>query len=174
MAPEPALISAKCSIGMKPEASTHLDWRDIATSSPPQFSGHVLLVEDNEVSALVAKAELRRLGVSVDHAPDGMNALRFFATKRFDLILMDCELPLIDGFETTKLIRQVERSEERHPTPVVAFTAHARNGDHEAFLAKGMDDHLSKPVLQDDLTRILRRFLSTSAPWNAVESSVRS
>jgi len=154
---------------MKPEASTYLDWRDSATSPPPQFSGHVLLVEDNEGSALVAKAELRRLGVSVDHAQDGMNALRFFTTKRFDLVLMDCELPLIDGFETTKLLRQVERSEERHPTPVVAFTAHALNGDREAFVAKGMDDYLSKPILQDALTRILNRFLSASAPWNVVE-----
>jgi CheY-like chemotaxis protein len=147
---------------MKPRASTHLGSRDIAASAPPQFTGHVLLVEDNDVSALIAKAQLRRLGVSVDHAADGLDALRSLSTKTFDLVLMDCQLPLMDGFETTERLRQVERSEQRQRTPVIAFTAQAYDCNPEAFFAKGMDDYLSKPIVQDALARILSKFLPMS------------
>jgi len=149
---------------MKPAAPpTRVDSRETALSVPTQFSGHVLLVEDNAVSALIARAELQKLGVSVSHALDGIHALSIFEAKQFDLVLMDCELPLMDGYEATKGIRQIERSEGRLPTPVVAFTAHALSGDREACLAKGMDDYLSKPIFQDALARMLSKFLPAKA-----------
>lgn len=157
------------SISMKPSVPlARTDSREIARSVPAQFSGHVLLVEDNAVSAMIAKAELQKLGVSVIHALDGIHALSVFETRPFDLVLMDCELPFMDGYEATKGIRQIEQSEGRLRTPVVAFTAHALSGDRETCLAKGMDDYLSKPVVQDALERILEKFLPAKASSKTV------
>ena len=113
----------------------------------------VLLAEDNPVNQLVARGLLTRLGCDVDVAADGQEALRLFAAARYDLVLMDCMMPGLDGYEATAEIRRIEPAGGR--TPVVAMTANAMQGDRERCLAAGMDDYLSKPVDREALARVL-------------------
>ena len=142
-----------------PPAAVFLDLSTDDGVAPTLFDGQVLLVEDNPVNALIAVAELQNLGVQVTHAANGRLALSLFMAKQFDLVLMDCQMPLMDGYEATKRIRRIERVDGRTRTPVVALTAHALIGDREACIQKGMDDYLSKPLFQDALARMLAKFL---------------
>lgn len=125
----------------------------------PRLSGQVLLVEDNPVNAMVAEAALRRLGLEVEVVVDGEAACASTLQRRPDLILMDCQMPGMDGFEATRRIRARERETHQIAVPIVALTANAMEGDRERSLAAGMDDHLSKPFRDEDLLVLLRRFL---------------
>ncbi|PTN38634.1 response regulator [Desulfonatronum sp. SC1] len=121
------------------------------------LAGKVLLVEDNPVNQEVAKGLLREIGASVEVVGNGSEAVAAFRTKRYDLVFMDCQMPVMDGFEATRRIRESESGGWR--TPIVAMTAHAMEKDREKCLAVGMDDYLSKPVKTGDLIRILEKFL---------------
>ncbi|NUZ05523.1 response regulator [Schlegelella sp. ID0723] len=127
-----------------------------------QLSGRVLLVEDNHVNAYIAMAILQNLGLSVTHALDGQRGLDLFRDDRFDLVLMDCEMPILDGYQATLRLRQIEAEQKRPRTPVVALTAHALTGDRDLCLAHGMDDYVSKPVLHDPLAEVLGKYLGTA------------
>ena len=127
---------------------------------PLHADGTVLVVEDNAVNAMVAGAMLERLGLSFEHVDSGEKALRRLNDARYALILMDCQMPGIDGLETTRRWRALEVAEpERGRTPVVAVTANAANNDRERCLAAGMDDYLAKPyelaALRDKLAKQL-------------------
>jgi CheY-like chemotaxis protein len=116
---------------------------------------HVLLAEDNAVNQRVTRAQLRRLGCDVEVATDGREAVAAVARTRFDLVLMDCQMPGTDGFDAA---REIRAREERGPrVPIVALTANALRGDRERCLAAGMDDYLAKPAdleaLRDALDR---------------------
>ena len=131
-----------------------------ATSAAPlQLSGHVLLAEDNAVNALVACAVMERMGLSVEVVVDGELALAAFRRRTPDLVLMDCHMPVMDGFQATRRMRELERIEGRPRTPVIALTANALAGDRERSLECGMDDHLAKPFRDDDLVEMLQRFM---------------
>jgi signal transduction histidine kinase/CheY-like chemotaxis protein len=124
--------------------------------------GHVLLAEDNEVNALIVDAQLRQHGLSVEHVRDGQEALRRLtdtSQPRPDLVLMDCQMPCMDGFEATRRLRAHERQHHIHRLPVVALTASAMAEDNARCLNAGMDAHLSKPFQDDDLTSILSMYL---------------
>ncbi len=121
--------------------------------------GRVLLVEDNPVNALVAEASLRNFGLEVASVADGEQAVSQATAQAFDLILMDCQMPGIDGFEATTRIRRHEQQQHRPRVPIVALTANAMAGDRERSIEAGMDDHLAKPFRDDDLSRVLRRHL---------------
>ena len=124
---------------------------------PPVFPGaRALLVEDNLINQKVGASLLRRLGLKVELASTGEQALRMME-RRYDIILMDCQMPIMDGFEATRRIR-ADHSEAAS-TPVVAMTAHAIEGDRERCLAAGMDDYVSKPVELSELRRVLARWL---------------
>ena len=128
------------------------------TDAPNLLQGRVLLVEDNIVNQTVTKGMLQRLGLSVDTAADGRQALQLHANQAYELILMDCQMPTMDGFETTRRVRQQEQLSGRH-TPVVALTANAMEGDRERCLAAGMDDYLAKPISREALFHCIQRWL---------------
>ena len=118
----------------------------------------ILLVEDNEVNQVVASEMLNQLGCEVRIAASGQAALVEMMAERFDLVLMDCQMPGgMDGFETTAAWRTQERLQGGH-LPIVALTANAILGDRESCLAAGMDDYLSKPVSLDKLRDVIARF----------------
>lgn len=119
----------------------------------------VLLVEDNAVNRKVAARMLARLGCRVDLAVDGLEALECAADKRYDLILMDCQMPNLDGYEATRRLRERElKSGLPVRVPIIALTAQAMHGDRERCLAVGMDDYLSKPFEPAGLARVLERW----------------
>ena len=121
---------------------------DDAAASDPQslFSGTVLLVEDNPVNLGVVKKALSRLGLGCSTAEDGQEALSQFQKQQFHIVFMDCQMPVMDGYEATRRIRQTEAAQGLERTPIVAMTANAMAGDREKCLAAGMDDYLAKPV----------------------------
>jgi CheY-like chemotaxis protein/HPt (histidine-containing phosphotransfer) domain-containing protein len=124
------------------------------------LGGRVLLVEDNPVNREVAMGLLELLGCHVDSAEDGRQALEVSATSAYDLIFMDCQMPIMDGFTATARIRERERQTQAARTPIIALTANAMDGDRDRCLAAGMDDYLSKPFSQDQMREMLSRWLS--------------
>ncbi|WP_170270508.1 PAS domain-containing hybrid sensor histidine kinase/response regulator [Heliorestis acidaminivorans] len=119
----------------------------------------VLLVEDNPVNQKLATAQLGKLGISVQVANNGLEAVRTLENASFSLILMDCQMPEMDGFEATRIIRKRE-SKSSNRIPIIAMTAMAMQGDREKCLTHGMDDYISKPVSLGVLRELLQKWLS--------------
>ena len=117
----------------------------------------ILVAEDNQINQQVALGILQRLGHHADIAANGLEAVEAVRRLPYDLVLMDCQMPDMDGFEATAAIRKLERDGRR--IAIVAMTANAMQGDRERCLAAGMDDYLSKPVSADKLAAMLRRWL---------------
>ncbi|WP_414602896.1 ATP-binding protein [Pseudomonas nitroreducens] len=125
------------------------------TAALEQFSARVLLVEDNPVNQLVARGLLQKLGCQVGIANNGEEALQQLASAEFDLVLMDCNMPVMDGYQATREIRE----SGRWPSlPVIALTANALPDERERCRAAGMDDYLAKPFHRDELAAILERW----------------
>jgi PAS domain S-box-containing protein len=122
------------------------------------LEARILLVEDNEVNQKVARAMLEALGLTLAVAGNGLEALTLLRAETFDLILMDCQMPGMDGFTATARIRERERPLGLH-TPIIALTAHALEGDRDQCLAAGMDDYLTKPLTHQALRSTLSRWL---------------
>jgi CheY-like chemotaxis protein len=116
----------------------------------------ILLAEDNVINRAVASGILEKRGHSLVHAATGHEAVDAAAREPFDLILMDIQMPEMDGFEATRRIRKYEQALNLH-TPIAAMTAHAMEGDRERCLAAGMDDYISKPLRKADLLDLLQR-----------------
>jgi signal transduction histidine kinase/CheY-like chemotaxis protein/HPt (histidine-containing phosphotransfer) domain-containing protein len=127
-----------------------------ATDDLP-LRGRVLVVEDNAVNRQVMSATLSRLGCTVTLADGGELGVEAASRESFDVILMDCQMPLVDGFEATRRIRAL--SSPRARTPIIALTANALSGDRERCLAAGMDDYLTKPFSRQTLMSTLTRWL---------------
>ncbi len=124
-----------------------------------RVGARLLLVEDNRVNQRVALALLRRLGYDVGTADDGEEGLEALRTGRYDLVLMDCQMPRLDGYAATAAIRAGEVEGVDPALPIVALTAHAMEGERERCLAAGMDDYLSKPIDLSALAEVLERML---------------
>ena len=122
----------------------------------PKIKADILLVEDNLVNQKVATIMLKKMGCEVWVAANGALALKQLSERRFDLIFMDCQMPVMDGLEATRAIRQMVGTAQS--IPIVAMTAHALKEDREACLESGMNDYLSKPVSLDKLLAILRKY----------------
>jgi len=120
----------------------------------------ILVVEDNDVNQLVSKAMLERLNCEVTLVNNGLEAVDAFSSRHFDLILMDCNMPVMDGFEATRQIRALEQKKNLSPVPIVALTAHALDHIKQECFAAGMDGHLSKPFDVAQLDKILQQFSS--------------
>jgi len=131
-------------------------------SSPQPNSWRVLLVEDNAVNRLLAQRLLEKRGFRVTLAADGKQAVLAAANSEFDLILMDIQMPEMDGFEATAEIRKRENPSGKH-TPVIALTAHAMKEDRERCLSAGMDAYVTKPIRPDELFRAIQDLLATPA-----------
>ncbi len=124
--------------------------------------GTVLLVEDNKMNQLVATRVLARLGYECDVANNGQEALDAIAARVYDAVLMDCQMPVMDGYEATRQLRTNEAGRDRH-LPVIAMTAAAMEGDREACLDAGMDDYITKPIRPETIAETLTRWITPSA-----------
>ncbi|MBO0613532.1 response regulator [Thiothrix fructosivorans] len=120
----------------------------------------ILLAEDNPVNALIAITMLEKLNMQVDHVTTGKLALKSMRTRPYKLVLMDINMPEMDGYTATRYVRKWEKEGVlKHRTPVIAMTANALKGDRERCLKMGMDDYLAKPVKQDELLRLVGQWL---------------
>ncbi len=130
----------------------------------PLLDGNVLLVEDNEVNRMVAEHMLHAAGLRVTCAVNGEEALQHLAQQQFDCVLMDVQMPVMDGMEAVRRYREYERVNRTGHLPVIALTANALSGERERCLAAGMDDYLAKPFQRRKLLSLLARYLPSSGP----------
>jgi two-component system, sensor histidine kinase and response regulator len=126
-------------------------------NAPIQMHLRVLVAEDNVINQKVAVRLLEKVGCRIDVAANGQEAVAMLVQFAYDVVLMDCQMPEMDGFAATAAIRQHEASTGRH-VPIIAMTANAMQGDQEECLAAGMDDYVSKPVTLDALVAVLRKW----------------
>jgi CheY-like chemotaxis protein/HPt (histidine-containing phosphotransfer) domain-containing protein len=143
----------------------------LPTSAPrpdePRASARLLLAEDNHINQRVALGQLHGLGYDADVVTDGVEVLEALKSKSYDIILMDCQMPRMDGFEATRAIRIEEQgSRTKSPIHIVAITANALRGDREKCLAAGMNDYLSKPIRTHELQAVLERWKTGNQPDN--------
>jgi CheY-like chemotaxis protein len=117
----------------------------------------LLVAEDNKINRMVVKKMIEKMGHQVETVQNGEEALAKMEEDAFDIVLMDVSMPVLDGIEATRKIRQKEKQEGRH-TPIIALTAHAMDDDRERFLSAGMDDYLTKPIDKDILTHTIQQF----------------
>ena len=128
---------------------------------PLALNSKVLLVEDNPINQMVAQKMLEKFGLKAKLANNGVEALRCLHDEPFDLVLMDCQMPEMDGFDATREIRRLAiKAPNEKPLPVVAMTANVMSGDRERCLEVGMDDYIGKPVQREQLESILQKWLS--------------
>ena len=130
-----------------------------AEASVREPRGLVMLVEDNRVNQLVGSKVLQNLGYDFTIATDGLEAVAAFRTTRFDAVLMDCQMPEMDGFEATEAIRYLEEFSAWGHVPIIAMTAAAMEGDRERCIAAGMDDFITKPVRLEVVSAVLERWV---------------
>jgi two-component system, sensor histidine kinase len=131
-----------------------------AMAELPQLSGRVLVAEDSPVNAMIARTMLERMGLAVDLADDGHLALERMQHTDYAVVLMDCQMPVLDGWQATREWRERERRIGGRRVPIVALTANAVLGDRERCIAAGMDDYLAKPFEMNDLAALMRRHLA--------------
>jgi len=153
-------FSVRC--GQVAAAATSTTAAAVECSEGAALTGHVLLVEDNPTNQLVATRMLGKLGLTADLATDGNEALQKLRLRSYDLVLMDCQMPVMDGYEATGRIRLGEAGEAARNTAIVAMTANALVGDRERCLRAGMDDYLAKPVKRPDLEATVKQWLRSA------------
>jgi CheY-like chemotaxis protein len=119
---------------------------------------HVLVAEDNPINQKVIVRMLTKLGCQACLAVDGEDAVRLYKQGSFEIVLMDCQMPDVDGYEAAGRIREFERHQSLARTPILALTAHAMTGDRERCLRSGMDDHLIKPLSFEVLRLALEKW----------------
>ena len=132
-----------------------------------KIDAKILVVEDNIVNQKVAVMLLKKMGLRCDVAANGVEAVESVSTIPYDLVLMDCHMPEMDGFEATRRIRD---SENEHHTPIVAMTADAMAGDREKCLNAGMDDYITKPIDLSAFNKVLKKYIEKSDSMHEVDS----
>jgi CheY-like chemotaxis protein len=133
---------------------------DTAVATAPNQAPRVLMVEDTPINQTLQTILLNRMGFEVTLANNGLEGITAFKGSTFDLVLMDIQMPEMGGVEATQAIRQLEKSRQARPTPIIAVTANALKGDREQYLAAGMDGYVSKPISLDVLKSEIQRVLN--------------
>src|SRR5262249_51816819 len=138
-------------------------WRAVQLPPPPvppekRRSVRVLLVEDNFLNMKLTMSQLTKLGYAADSVSNGKEAIESAAAGDYDIVVMDCQMRIMDGYEPTIQIRKRDAASQRRPRRIIAMTANALEGDREKCLAAGMDDYLSKPTKQNELEVALARY----------------
>ena len=128
------------------------------TSLPQREAMRVLVVEDNAISTKVISGLLKKIQVECETASSGEQALSMLKTKPYDLVLMDCQMPTLDGFKTAELWRDYERQHNLKYLPIIALTAHVLEEYKQRALASGMDGHLAKPIDFNQLNELIDRY----------------
>jgi signal transduction histidine kinase/CheY-like chemotaxis protein len=168
---ERRLIMPDAEFTLSQQRTADVNAQSSATANSPSSSlsredtpleGRVLVVEDNPVNLAVAKKLLERFGLYCDEARDGLEAVRAVKEASYDLVLMDMQMPHMDGYEATRAIRHREGELGLAKIPIVAMTANAMAGDREKCLSAGMDDYMSKPIRPAKLKSLLRQWLPMS------------
>jgi CheY-like chemotaxis protein len=127
---------------------------------PPEATGplYILLAEDSPVNQMVAQGILQKMGHRVDVVDNGLKAIDALKTNDYDLVLMDCQMPEMDGYRATRALRDSASGVRNPGIPVIAMTAHAMAGDRDKCLEAGMDDYIAKPFKPDQLRLAIRRW----------------
>ncbi len=133
-----------------------------SSPSPSPTRGRVLIVEDNPINQRVAVILITKLGFIADVANDGSEALNMVRDQDYTLILMDCQMPVMDGFEATKAIRALETPIAQ--VPIIAVTANVMEGQRDKCLAAGMNDYLPKPINKEVLGKAVDRWIPPTTP----------
>ena len=162
-----SILSGRKSAGSQEGAGKLITRHSIQEARNQRF--RILLAEDNQVNQAVAIAMLKKRGFRADVVANGLEAVEALSRIRYDLVLMDCQMPEMDGFEATSRIRDKASSVLDHGVPVVAMTANAMQGDRERCIAAGMDDYLSKPVKPHTLERVLEKWLKQQGTEEAAQ-----
>ena len=143
----------------------------IAAPANVSFEGvEILLVEDNKINQFVGVRQLKKFGCEVDVAGNGMDAVEAWREKKHPFILMDCQMPGMDGYEATQKIREIERAQNLPHTYIIALTACAMEGDRELCMAAGMDSYISKPVKEEELKAALVKGMSAAGKVNVASA----
>jgi CheY-like chemotaxis protein len=138
-----------------------------ACGTPPiGWKGRILVAEDSATNRLVALAQLKKLGYEASAVANGAEAVEAVQHGGYDLVLMDCQMPVMDGFEATRCIR---RSATHASIPIIAVTADAMSGDRDRCLTEGMNDYLAKPVAMGGLAAILSKCLTVPGAGDAAQ-----
>ncbi|RZA10178.1 MAG: response regulator, partial [Proteobacteria bacterium] len=154
-------IPFKISLDINPEIIIASQDIALAIRSQPI---HALVVEDSPLNQMVIKNFLELFGCTIDVVENGHDAVKAVKTTRYDIVFMDCQMPVMDGYEASRRIRQMEGAGDIR-VPIIAFTASAMKGDRERCLDAGMDDYLAKPIHMQALDKILQRWvLNQAAP----------
>jgi PAS domain S-box-containing protein len=147
----------------KNDTSTEVKGSEEKVELKPSINKYILIAEDNEVNQQIAMHEVKKLGYQVDIAQNGQEVLAALSLKQYELILMDCHMPIMDGYQATNEIRRIEGINQ--DIPIIAMTANAMQGDREKCLEAGMNDYISKPIDDKELQSMLARWLSASNPY---------
>ncbi|MGC9504510.1 CHASE2 domain-containing protein [Baaleninema sp.] len=166
-------FTARLELGQKPQVAERVaspNGRSVSFSSIDRAAVKILVADDTPVNQKVVRNQLKQLKyTNVTCVGNGQEALDRLSEERFDVVLMDCQMPVLDGYEATRRLRQREANGESH-TVVVAMTAHALEGDREKCLSAGMDDYATKPVQREVLEELLERWVRPSGTVAAVET----
>ena len=131
----------------------------VADIEPEEISRRILLAEDNKINSKVAARQLKKLGYEVDAAMNGQEAVEAMQHTKYGLVLMDCQMPVMDGFEATRTIRRMEKVRSLRRIPIVAMTANFSEQDRERCTQAGMDDFITKPVKINMLGELLEKWM---------------
>ncbi len=150
----------KSDIKLRKESAADIPFAELKAAKKVSLKdANVLLVEDNFINQKIVVLNLEKIVKNIDIAVNGKEALDKFGTSKYDIILMDIQMPVMDGILATKKIREIESSTNSF-TPIIAITANAMSGDRETCLAVGMDDYISKPFQVGELVEKMKNLLA--------------